>query len=258
MANGERRPAATAARCVALGLCLAGLHEALLFLSPRQPNENLPRRQVLAGSGVGLLSMLPAPALAYETYSDPNVGYEFKFPTGPQKSTNKGYDVFLRDIIEPLEYIGLKITKTERNSLNDVGSPQEAGEPAALGNRPLVDAQLGTEVVQECFHQVCDDILTPAFAATELASCMARWTLRGVRAALLLAFLWAGKETSQSFLQPRLATSRQTFSTARSATVEDVGPISIERQISQARQEELGTGGWASWESDPSLTETWP
>ncbi|CAK9118005.1 unnamed protein product [Durusdinium trenchii] len=146
MANGERRPAATAARCVALGLCLAGLHEALLFLSPRQPNENLPRRQVLAGSGVGLLSMLPAPALAYETYSDPNVGYEFKFPTGPQKSTNKGYDVFLRDIIEPLEYIGLKITKTERNSLNDVGSPQEAGEPAALGNRPLVDAQLGTEV----------------------------------------------------------------------------------------------------------------
>jgi len=67
-------------------------------------------------------------ALAYETYSDVNVGYEFKFPTGPQKSTNKGYDVFLRDIIEPLEFIGLKITKTERNSLDDVGSPQEVAE----------------------------------------------------------------------------------------------------------------------------------
>ena len=62
-------------------------------------------------------------------YGDQNVGYEFKFPTGPQKSTNKGYDVFLRDIIEPLEFIGLKITKTDRKSLDEVGTPEEARAP---------------------------------------------------------------------------------------------------------------------------------
>ncbi|CAJ1454956.1 unnamed protein product [Effrenium voratum] len=36
------------------------------------------------------------------------------------------------------------------------------------------------------------------------------------------------------------------------------GPITVERQISKARQEELGTSGWAAWESDTKLTETWP
>mmetsp|Transcript_50901 Transcript_50901/g.95221 ORF Transcript_50901/g.95221 Transcript_50901/m.95221 type:complete len:161 (+) Transcript_50901:55-537(+) len=34
--------------------------------------------------------------------------------------------------------------------------------------------------------------------------------------------------------------------------------ILVERQISQARQEELGTSLWASWQSDASLAETWP
>lgn len=115
--------------CAVLGLCLTALQQAVqLFLSPRQPEPIVQRRQLLAGSGLGILSMAPSAALAYETYSDPNVGYEFKFPTGPQKSTNKGYDVFLRDIIEPLEFIGLKITQTERKSLDDVGSPQEVAE----------------------------------------------------------------------------------------------------------------------------------
>ncbi|CAE7353983.1 hypothetical protein AK812_SmicGene25997 [Symbiodinium microadriaticum] len=34
--------------------------------------------------------------------------------------------------------------------------------------------------------------------------------------------------------------------------------ILVERQISQQRQEELGTSRWASWQSDAQLAETWP
>ena len=36
------------------------------------------------------------------------------------------------------------------------------------------------------------------------------------------------------------------------------GPIAVERQISKARQEELGTTSWASWDTDTQLTATWP
>ncbi|CAJ1342530.1 unnamed protein product [Effrenium voratum] len=118
--TGDRRIAAF----LALGLGFAVWQAA--FLSPR-PQPSVPRRQLLTGLSLSP-ALLASPALAYETYSDANVGYEFKFPTGPQKSTNKGFDLFLRDIIEPLEYIGLKITKTERKGLEEVGTPQEVAE----------------------------------------------------------------------------------------------------------------------------------
>ncbi|CAL1129088.1 unnamed protein product [Cladocopium goreaui] len=42
------------------------------------------------------------------------------------------------------------------------------------------------------------------------------------------------------------------------AAGEAVGPITVERQISKARQEELGTTSWASWDTDTELTATWP
>ncbi|CAJ1454955.1 unnamed protein product [Effrenium voratum] len=62
----------------------------------------------------------------------------------------------------------------------------------------------------------------------------------------------SGCEARMSFL-PSSMPARQ-LHVARAAE----GPITVERQISKARQEELGTSGWAAWESDTKLTETWP
>ncbi|CAE7251540.1 ANK2 [Symbiodinium necroappetens] len=127
-ASGERRRGARRACHVlaALGL-LGALRAGAAFASTRQAVEGakeVPRRQLLTGAGLST-ALTATPALAFETWVDSNQGYEFKFPTGPQKSTLKGYDVFYRDILEPLEYIGVKIVGTQRNSLDDVGTPQE-------------------------------------------------------------------------------------------------------------------------------------
>eukprot|EP00439_Symbiodinium_sp_Y106_P001179 s419_g1.t1 len=125
-ASGERRRGARRACHILAGLGLLGaLRAGAAFASTRQAVEGakeVPRRQLLTGD---VKAVYPAsPALAFETWVDSNQGYEFKFPTGPQKSTLKGYDVFYRDILEPLEYIGVKIVGTQRNSLDDVGTPQ--------------------------------------------------------------------------------------------------------------------------------------
>ncbi|CAE7407012.1 PPL1 [Symbiodinium microadriaticum] len=127
-ASGERRRGARRACHVLAGLGLLGaLRAGAAFASTRQAVEGakeVPRRQLLTGAGLST-ALTATPALAFETWVDSNQGYEFKFPTGPQKSTLKGYDVFYRDILEPLEYIGVKIVGTQRNSLDDVGTPQE-------------------------------------------------------------------------------------------------------------------------------------
>jgi len=130
-ASGERRRGARRACHILAGLGLLGaLRAGAAFASTRQAVEGakeVPRRQLLTGAGLST-ALTASPALAFETWVDSNQGYEFKFPTGPQKSTLKGYDVFYRDILEPLEYIGVKIVGTQRNSLDDVGTPQEVAE----------------------------------------------------------------------------------------------------------------------------------
>jgi len=86
------------------------------------------RRQLLLG-GLGAAAALPAaPAFAYETYKDVNLGFTFTYPTGLQKYDNKVYNFFARDLLEPLESIGVKVTETSRNSLDEIGSAKEVGE----------------------------------------------------------------------------------------------------------------------------------
>mmetsp|Transcript_1624 Transcript_1624/g.2844 ORF Transcript_1624/g.2844 Transcript_1624/m.2844 type:complete len:237 (-) Transcript_1624:134-844(-) len=88
-----------------------------------------PRRQLLGG--LAGASLLPAsPAFAFETYSDIQKGFEFRYPTGLQKSADpstKFYDVFLRDILQPLEGVTVKVTDTSRNSLSEIGELKEVG-----------------------------------------------------------------------------------------------------------------------------------
>lgn len=85
------------------------------------------RRQMLAS--LGLLPALPAAsALALETYFDQELGIKFNHPLGLQKSQYKGYNVFLRDILQPLEYIGVKVVETNRTSLDEVGTPEQVAK----------------------------------------------------------------------------------------------------------------------------------
>lgn len=123
------------ALCLAVGLLWLFAGCSPSFVVWRQPgvsSESGPadsavvaqRRQLLAG--LGLLGAAPAaPAFAFESYTDTNNGYEIKYPLGLQKSASKQYDYLLRDIIEPLEFVGVKVTKTTRNSLDEVGPVQE-------------------------------------------------------------------------------------------------------------------------------------
>lgn len=81
------------------------------------------RRRTLIG-GLAIAVAAPLPAFAYETYKDSNLGFEFKYPTGLQKTESSAYNLFLRDIIEPLESVGVKVTDTKRKSLDEIGDPE--------------------------------------------------------------------------------------------------------------------------------------
>jgi len=93
------------------------------FVPPMGSQEAAPdmqRRRLLGG--LGLLSATPAaPALAYERFKDTNEGVEFTYPTGLQRSENPKFKIFLRDVIEPLESVGLEVIDTKRTSLDDIG-----------------------------------------------------------------------------------------------------------------------------------------
>lgn len=85
------------------------------------------RRQLLGGFGVAVAA--PAlPALAFETYKDPSGTWEFRYPTGLQKSESKLYNYFVRDIIEPLESVGVRISPSTRKSLDEVGDANEVAK----------------------------------------------------------------------------------------------------------------------------------
>jgi len=93
------------------------------------------RRSLLVGTG--LTAALPAvPAQADELYKDNLQGFSFKYPNGLQKSNNKVFTVFLRDIIEPLESLGVKVTPTKRKSLDEIGDAQEVAKKLVADTIP--------------------------------------------------------------------------------------------------------------------------
>mmetsp|Transcript_50344 Transcript_50344/g.146045 ORF Transcript_50344/g.146045 Transcript_50344/m.146045 type:complete len:251 (+) Transcript_50344:68-820(+) len=127
---------------LAIGVCLAGGHLACGFALWRLPAAGegtaaaQPRRLAVLG-GLGVAASAPAlPALAYETYKDLPNGYSFTYPSGLQKSENKAYTVFLRDVIEPLESVGVKVTPTTRKSLDEIGDAMEVAKRILADNVP--------------------------------------------------------------------------------------------------------------------------
>eukprot|EP00931_Biecheleriopsis_adriatica_P118567 TRINITY_DN93939_c0_g1_i1.p1 TRINITY_DN93939_c0_g1~~TRINITY_DN93939_c0_g1_i1.p1 ORF type:complete len:239 (-),score=51.12 TRINITY_DN93939_c0_g1_i1:75-791(-) len=134
---GSERRAARRSTCLPLALGLACVlgHGSLSFISLRQATHAAPRsegqaelqrRQLLGG--LALTSALPAPAFAFETYEDKYKGFGLKLPTGVQKYDNKGYDYFWRDLLEPLEFIAVKVLDSTRNDLKEVGPPEEVAK----------------------------------------------------------------------------------------------------------------------------------
>jgi len=130
----RRRASRTSVVALLLGLscCFAGVTFSLL--RPTSSSEVgfqgvVARRRQLIG-GMGIVAASPElPALAFETYKDSNGLWEFKYPTGLQKSESKTYNgVFLRDIIEPLESVGLRIIPTNRKSLDEIGDVNEVAK----------------------------------------------------------------------------------------------------------------------------------
>lgn len=96
--------------------------------SPTQPPS---RRQLLAGAGVGsAVAIASEPAFAYEKFKDPTGEWSLVFPTGYQSSKSSGgmYQFFYRDMIEVLESIGVRIQKTKRKSLDEIGDAKTVAE----------------------------------------------------------------------------------------------------------------------------------
>eukprot|EP00403_Amphidinium_massartii_P008263 CAMPEP_0178423176 /NCGR_PEP_ID=MMETSP0689_2-20121128/27554_1 /TAXON_ID=160604 /ORGANISM="Amphidinium massartii, Strain CS-259" /LENGTH=238 /DNA_ID=CAMNT_0020044763 /DNA_START=96 /DNA_END=812 /DNA_ORIENTATION=- len=125
----------TLAAAAAYGLLsLSGFSSSLDFISGRpapagSEDQSIQRRNIVGG--LAGAALLPAsPAFAFETYTDLNKGFEFIYPTGLQKSADsstKFYDVFLRDILQPLEGVSVKVTETSRNNLKEIGELKEIG-----------------------------------------------------------------------------------------------------------------------------------
>lgn len=101
--------------------------------SSSSSEDSSTRRQALMGGvAAATCAMLPAgPALALSGFSivkDTRDGYQFYYPVGWQEITVDGQDAVFKDIIEPLESVALNIYPTSRESLAEIGSPDEVAK----------------------------------------------------------------------------------------------------------------------------------
>lgn len=90
------------------------------------------RSAVLGGVAAATAALAPAgPALALSGFSvvkDTRDGYQFYYPVGWQEITVDGQDAVFKDIIEPLESVALNIYPTSRESLAEIGTPDEVAK----------------------------------------------------------------------------------------------------------------------------------
>jgi photosystem II oxygen-evolving enhancer protein 2 len=90
------------------------------------------RSAVLGGVAAAAAALAPAgPALALSGFSvvkDTRDGYQFFYPVGWQEISVDGQDAVFKDVIEPLESVALNIYPTSRESLAEVGTPDEVAK----------------------------------------------------------------------------------------------------------------------------------
>ncbi|KAH9531143.1 hypothetical protein CY35_19G021500 [Sphagnum magellanicum] len=111
------------------------------------------RRLVLGGVGVLVASLaFDQSALAakapkgYAAVLDNADGYQFFYPFGWQEVAVKGQDVAFKDVIEPLESVSVSIIKTDKDSLQDLGSADQVAK--ALVERVLASPTQKTQLIE--------------------------------------------------------------------------------------------------------------
>ena len=71
------------------------------------------------------------PALAISgmnSTKDTREGYEFLYPVGWQEISVDGQQAVYKDIIEPLESVALNVYPTQRESVREIGTPDEVAK----------------------------------------------------------------------------------------------------------------------------------
>jgi len=106
--------------------------------------SDLARRELLAVTTLAAASLvLPSsPALAlskppkgFSAHADQIDNYAFIYPFGWEEVAVKGQDITFKDVIEPLESVGVNIIKTDKNDLSELGPPDAVAK--ALVERVL-------------------------------------------------------------------------------------------------------------------------
>jgi len=91
-----------------------------------------PRRDVLISTTLAVaatsLPCSPAgavtkPPKGFSVHTDQVDNYAFYYPFGWEEVVVKGQDVTFKDVIEPLESVGVNIIKTDKTDLTELGSP---------------------------------------------------------------------------------------------------------------------------------------
>ncbi|KAL2644733.1 hypothetical protein R1flu_012320 [Riccia fluitans] len=103
---------------------------------PEGEGFSVGRRESLIGVAALVAGALStnSPALAakapkgYSAILDNADGYAFFYPFGWQEVAVKGQDVALKDVIEPLESVSVSIIKTDKATLQELGSPEEVAK----------------------------------------------------------------------------------------------------------------------------------
>ncbi|RWR95472.1 psbP-like protein 1, chloroplastic [Cinnamomum micranthum f. kanehirae] len=95
------------------------------------------RRQALTGGAIATcISLFNATSSSFaaeakkgfQAVLDKKDGYSFLYPFGWQEVVIEGQDKVLKDVIEPLESVSVNIVPTGKESVRDLGSPQEVAE----------------------------------------------------------------------------------------------------------------------------------
>lgn len=68
---------------------------------------------------------LTAAPKGFSAFEDVGDGYKFLYPFGWQEVAVDGADVVFKDIVEPLEYISVTITTTEKTDIAEFGTKEE-------------------------------------------------------------------------------------------------------------------------------------
>ncbi|KAD0306338.1 hypothetical protein R6Q59_010423 [Mikania micrantha] len=158
--------------CTQLGLCTNGrFQKGVPFLIRAEQISTAPsttqqdkvgRRQMLATSVAIapwlVFSFQKSTVFAAENVkgflpvTDKKDGYSFLYPFGWQEVVIEGQDKVFKDVIEPLENVSVNVFPTNKDTIRDLGTPQEVAE--ALIKKVLAPPSQKTKLLTAAEHDV--------------------------------------------------------------------------------------------------------